>query len=205
MEKGRNRTQESPEFEVIDRRHFVNLDALPSDRPAEVKPRYPTYVEELQARVAETERRFEEKKSEMQQEIARTKARLEAELEKRVELEKRRIALPMLEVLDNLQRALAASHDSANCDSLVQGIRMTTGLFLKKLQSLGVEPIECLNLPFDPDEQQAIALISVVSPELDGLVVDEVLPGYRMGGQVLRPAQVRVGRFQEPAGEASRS
>ena len=183
----------------------MNLDALPADRPAEVKPRYPTYVEELQARVAETERRFEEKKAEMHQEIARTRARLEAELEKRVELEKHRIALPMLEVLDNLQRALAASQNSANCDSLVEGIRMTTGLFHKKLQSLGVEPIECLNRPFNPDEQQAIALISVVSPELDGLVVDEVLPGYRMGDQVLRPAQVRVGRFQEPADDASRS
>jgi molecular chaperone GrpE len=205
MEKVRNSPQESPEFEVIDRRHFVNLDALPADRPAEVKPRYPTYVEELQARVAETERRFEEKKAEMHQEIARTRARLEAELEKRVELEKHRIALPMLEVLDNLQRALAASQNSANCDSLVEGIRMTTGLFHKKLQSLGVEPIECLNRPFNPDEQQAIALISVVSPELDGLVVDEVLPGYRMGDQVLRPAQVRVGRFQEPADDASRS
>ncbi len=205
MGKVGNRPQESPEFEVIDRRHFVNLDALTADRPAEVKPRYPTYVEELQARVAETERRFEEKKAQMQQEIARTKARLEAELERRVELEKRQITLPMLEVLDNLERALAASQSSANCDPLVEGIRMTTGLFYKKLQSLGVEPIECLNSPFNPDEQQAIAMVSVVSPELDGIVVDEVLRGYRMGSQVLRPAQVRVGRFQEPQEDEPRS
>jgi hypothetical protein len=64
---------EPAEFQVIDKRQFVNLDldAMDASTVPEEKPRYLTYVEELLARMAETERRFQEKKKQIDEEIVR--------------------------------------------------------------------------------------------------------------------------------------
>ncbi len=188
-------SDEPQPFQVIDRRPFANLDSLPQT-PVEEKPRYPAYVEELQARVSETQRRFEEMKSRMQRDADQTRARLHVDFERRVQLEKQNMILPLLEVLDNLERALAAAGSAKDPGTLRQGIEMTAGLFRSKLRSLGVEAIEVLNRPFDPHQGQATATVQVTSPELDGIVVDEVARGYRMGDQILRPAEVRVGAYR---------
>jgi molecular chaperone GrpE len=195
MEAKKTGSDEPQPFNVIDRRPFADPDNLPQT-PVEEKPRYPAYVEELQARVSETQRRFEEMKSRMQRDVEQTRARLQADFERRVQLEKRDMILPMLEVLDNLERALAAAGTAGTPDTLRQGIEMTAVLFRSKLRSLGVEVIEVLNRPFDPHEGQATATVPVASPDLDGIVVDEVARGYRLGDRILRPAAVRVGAYR---------
>jgi molecular chaperone GrpE len=189
---------ESADFRVIDKRPFatLDLDAIDMTEVPEEKPRYPTYVEELKARMAETERKFQEKKKQIDEEIARTKTRLEADFDRKLELEKQKIILPFLEVLDNVQRAIHAATQTGSIEHLLEGVQMTAGLFLSKLQSMGVEPIPALEQPFDPNLEQAIGTIPVPHANLDGVVVEEVQRGYRMGEQLLRPAMVRVGRFE---------
>lgn len=183
-------------FQVIDKRHFVNLDEIDTATVQEEKPRYPSYVEELMSRMAETERKFQEKKQQIDEEISRTKTRLEADFDRRLELEKQRIILPFLEILDNLQRATAAASQSGSIEHLLEGVQMTANMFLSKLQTLGVENISALDQPFDPNLEQAVGTVKVESANLDGIVVEEVQRGYCMNGQLLRPAQVRVGRFE---------
>ena len=76
--------EDSAEFRVVDKRPFVGMDSEALvDGPVEVKPRYPTYVEELMAKVADTERRFAERVKQVDQESARSKARLEADYERK--------------------------------------------------------------------------------------------------------------------------
>jgi molecular chaperone GrpE len=186
--------QEQPAFQVVDRRHFLNLEEIDKAVTGQEKPRYPSYVEELIGRMAETERRFEEKKSQIETEISRTKARLEADYARRVELDKQTILLPFLDVLDNLERALAAAPKSEDPGSLRHGVEMITDLFRARLQALGVEPMAVLNQPFDPNLGQAVGVVEVTEAEHDGLVKEEVLRGYRLGEHVLRPAQVLVGK-----------
>ncbi len=186
------------DFEVVDKRHFANPDSIPLESLPEEKPRYPTYVEELMAKVSETERRFEEKKKELAGDLARTRARLEADGERRLELAKQEMLLPLLDVLDNLERATKAGKENGNLDSLLKGLEMTVGLFRARLQSLGIEPIAVLNQPFDPNVSQAIGVVELADPNLNGIVVQEVLAGFKMGDQLLRPAQVRVGQLSKP-------
>ncbi len=197
MDNQDKQNSEFPDFQVIDKRHFVNLDAIDQESVPEEKPRYPSYVEELMARMAETENKFQEKKKQIDEEIHRTKARLEADFDRRLEAEKQKIVLPFLEVLDNLQRALEAGSQAATVEHLLEGVRMTSSMFLAKLQSLGVEAIPALNQPFDPNLEQAVGMVQVREPERDGIVVEELQPGYSMNGQLLRPAQVRVGHFEK--------
>jgi molecular chaperone GrpE len=182
------------EFHVVDKRHCANPDNVPVDAPAEEKPRYPTYVEELLARVTETERRFEERKKQFDEEIARTRARLEADYDRRLEIAKQQMLLPLLDVLDNLERAVGAVKESENIEGLKKGVALTVELFRSRLQAMGVEHLEVLAQPFDPNVSQAIGVIETKDPKENGIVLEEVLPGYKLGDQLLRPAQVRVGQ-----------
>ena len=189
--------QELPAFQVIDKRHFLDLDKVESQANVEDKPRYPTFVEELMGRLELTEKRFEERKAQMQEEISRTKARLEADFQRRVGLEQQKILTPFLEVLDNLERALSINTASGDNDGLRKGIEMITDLLRSKLRAQGVEAIVVLNQAFDPNLSQAVGVVIVADSSRDGVVVDEVQRGYRIGDQLLRPAQVRVGQLQQ--------
>jgi molecular chaperone GrpE len=187
---------EHPAFQVIDKRQFVNLDKIDKKALPEIKPRYPTYVEELMARMAETERKFQEKKKQIDEEISRTKTRLEADFDRKLELEKQKLVLPFLEVLDNLQRAIDAASQAGSVEHLLEGVQMTAGLFRSKLQAMGVESVLVLGQPFDPNLAQAVGTVHVNDEGRDGIVVEEVLSGYRLDDQLIRAAQVRVGHFE---------
>jgi len=191
-----NEETDTLDFQVVDKRQFVNLDAIDSSTPGEEKPRYPTYVEELMARMAETERKFQEKKKQIDDEIGRTRSRLENDFERKLELEKQKIILPFLEVMDNLQRALNSAARTGTTEHLLEGVQMTANLFRAKLQAMGIEIIPALDQPFDPNLEQAIGTIKVSDAGRDGIVLEEVQSGYCMNGQLLRPAQVRVGRLE---------
>lgn len=197
QEKEQNSETDSLDFQVIDKRQFVNLDTIDKEIQPEEKPRFPTYVEELMGRVAETERKFQEKKQQIDEEISKTKARLETDFDRKLGLEKQKIILPFLEILDNLQRALDSVSEKGAADHLLEGIRMTAGMFLAKLQSVGVEPISVMGQPFDPNLAEAVGTTNVTDASQDGIVVEELQPGYHLDGQLLRPAQVKVGRFEE--------
>ncbi len=148
------------------------------------------------ARLAETERRFEEKKKQVDEEIAKIRSRLQADYERRIQLQKRDLLLPFLEVLDNLERALDAAQKTDGTERLLEGIVMTASLFRSKLQALGVEAIPVLNQPFDPNLGEAVGIVEVADQAEDGLVIEEVRRGYRMGEQLVRPAQVRIGKLR---------
>jgi molecular chaperone GrpE len=188
-----NEETDTLDFQVIDKRHFVDLDKIDTTTLTQEKPRYPTYVEELMARMAETERKFQEKKKQIDDEIVRTRTRLESDFDRKLELEKQKIVLPFLEVLDNLQRALESASQAGTLDHMREGVQMTANLFRSKLQGLGIEAIPALNQPFDPNLAQAVGTVRVTDAGRDGVVVEEVQTGYLMNGQLLRPAQVRVG------------
>jgi len=191
-----NKTEETDtlEFQVVDKRKFLDLDAIDKTTIPEEKPRYPSYVEELISRMAETERKFQEKKKQIDEEIGRTKARLENDFERKLALEKQKIILQFLEVMDNLERALDSAAQAGTVEHLLEGVHMTASLFRSKLQTMGVEVIPALNQPFDPNLEQAIGTVKVKDPAKDGIVVEEAQSGYCMNGRLLRPAQVRVGR-----------
>lgn len=196
--------QKQPAFRVVDRRHFANLEELPAGPAPQEKPRYPAFVEELMAKVADTQRRFEEKKKLMDEELRRSRERMEADFRRKLELERQHLLLPFLEILDNLDRALAAGRTGNNLSGFFQGIELVRAQFEAALRAQGVEAFPVLRLPYDPNTSQAVGVVPTSDPELDGMVVEEILRGFRMGERLLRPAQVRVGRLEAGAGERCR-
>lgn len=116
--------------------------------------------------------------------------------------ERARVVQALLETADDLGRVLAtpvaagAERDPAH-RQLVQGVRLSLALLDKRIAALGAERLTLTGRPFDPNLAEAVESVPVADVEHDGLVLEEVRPGYRLGSRLLRPAAVRVGRLAQ--------
>ncbi len=101
------------------------------------------------------------------------------------------LAKAMLPILDGLERTLASVETVNRQDAFVDGVRLLRDEFLKTLRQHGVEPIESVGRPFDPELHEA--LMQDVHSELPpGTVTLEHEKGYTMHERVLRHAKVVV-------------
>lgn len=189
------------EVKVVDKRRFARLlgfggsdestDDPPADRDAS---RLPSYVEELKRRVEAAE-------STSRAEVEAARARLERHFDAKLVTAKAEMAAGMLDVLDNLDRALGVQ--GAQESPLHDGLVATRDLFVRKLIEMGVEPVSGVGEPFDPESHQAIDEVEVEGPEMDGRVVEVLQRGFRTAERLVRPAFVRVGRWHGDPGQAT--
>ena len=115
--------------------------------------------------------------------------RVERESASRAYSGKREILLPLLDLTDSFDRALAQIGDAPTpwADGLLAIHRKLLGL----LETQDVKPIATLGEAFDPALHEAVGSVSSDEHE-PGVVVEEVQRGYRWGDELLRPARVRV-------------
>ena len=184
---------------VIDRRWWANNPEAASDRESSSGSLKPTYVEELERQLAEKDKMVQEyigKYRQASNEFEEARLRLRREISKDVERTRREVLSEILEVLDNLDRAVDSAKQAQSIDSVIQGIDLVRRQFLSKLEGLGVTRIEASGQPFDPQLHEAVTTIPAASPEQDGQVVGIVRHGYRVGEDVLRPATVAVAKAE---------
>lgn len=98
----------------------------------------------------------------------------------------------ILPILDDMERAVAASHKTDDIEALRQGEELVMKKFESVLQAAGITPIECVDKPFNEEEQEAVARFAA-GDDKRGLVIDCVQRGYKLGDHVLRYAKVVVG------------
>lgn len=98
----------------------------------------------------------------------------------------------LLEAVDNMERAIAGAEDRKD-DPVVSGVRLVYDLLAKTLKKHGVEPVEALGKPFDPNFHNAIAQDEATDCP-PNTVTAELQRGYRIGDRLLRPSMVRVAR-----------
>ena len=208
----RSEQEGEPRVRVNDRRRFsLDEDGTPraaegeAEAPASLKP---TYVEELEARTraaehkaADVQARFEQLRAELRRETDELRRRLTRTSEERVQREKAQFVAALLPVLDNLQRAIEAAEAGGAPDALMSGLRGTVSGFEAALAAAGVERVEAVGAAFDPEVHEAVDTTEV-EPERENAVTAEYAPGYRMAGQLLRPARVQVGRAKAGAQSA---
>lgn len=180
-------------LKVTDRRWWARTEGAPA--PADEPKLKPTYIEELEARIAAKDAEIQQllaKYRGASDEFDQARARLRKEVAKDVERGRRQMLVSFLEVLDNLDRALAAAGDGSEPSAgLVQGVALVRQQFLATLESFGVTRVDPLGTPFDPERHEAVSTVSVDGAP-SGQVVGVVRPGYLIGDEVLRAAMVAV-------------
>ncbi|MFN0247710.1 MAG: nucleotide exchange factor GrpE [Kofleriaceae bacterium] len=128
-------------------------------------------------------------------ELESAKGRVERDAKLATAEMQRDLVLKILPVLDNLDRTIKAAAESGDAPSVVEGVHLVRSQMEGVLRGYGVERIDAVNRRFDPKVHEAISTLPVMDPAVNGLVLDQVEPGYRFGDSLLRPARVVVAKF----------
>lgn len=99
----------------------------------------------------------------------------------------------MLPVFDNLERAVQAAAGAKDVASIVDGLKMVLKLFDDQVQRVGIERVVSVGQRFDPAIHDAIQQ-QETDEHAPGTVIAEIVPGYRLGDRLVRPAMVVVAR-----------
>lgn len=102
--------------------------------------------------------------------------------------------LAILPVLDDMERAVAHNKNSNDVASIREGIEVICQKFRNLISSRGVEPMETIGKPFDPELHDAITSLEAPDKDMKGKVMEEVQKGYLLNGKVIRHAKVVVGK-----------
>ena len=153
-------------------------------------------LDELKAQLALAQQEAAQLKDQMlrvQADAQNVRRRSEADVEKAHKFGQEKLSRELLNVLDNLERALAASVEDEATKTLRDGVEMTLQGFLSTLAKFNVEAIDPMGDTFNPELHQAMAMQE--NEEFAPNTVMAVMQkGYSLHGRLLRPAMVMVSK-----------
>lgn len=191
---------------VVDRRWWARgTGEASSSESGEIGARKPTYVEELEQQIADKTAQIQTLVADHRRaldEFDQARARLRREVARDLERGKRAILAELLDVVDNLDRAVAAAREPSPevpqaLDQLARGVELVRDQFLAKLLGFGVSRIEALGEDFDAARHEAVTVAPIREAGDDGKVISVIREGYRIGDEILRPASVVVGKASQ--------
>ena len=157
--------------------------------------------EAAEGKLVGVQAKFEEIKTQMERETQEVRERIRKTQEDRAKQGQFNFLTTLLPVLDNLNRAIAASETDASFEHLLDGVKGTARSFEQALTSVGVEPIASVGADFNPELHEAVDMVET-DAENDGRITAEYASGYKFGERLLRPARVQVGKaLAQKAGE----
>ena len=121
--------------------------------------------------------------------------RQERVLADRVQHQKKALLQKFLGVMDNVERALVYQ-DKLDRQDLQQTLRMVQWQMNEVMRGEGLNPVPTVGEPFNPYLHEAIEAVED-SDKPEGTIVEEVLKGYTLGDETLRPARVKVSMGNE--------
>jgi molecular chaperone GrpE len=114
-----------------------------------------------------------------------------------IDIGRTQVAMPMIEVLDDLRRSLEAADQAGRSEAsayhaLRDGVKLVFEKFETELARIGIKPMETLGIAFDEEKHEAL-LQQPAPPGTDtGTILAEIQKGYTIGDRVLRHARVVV-------------
>jgi molecular chaperone GrpE len=152
--------------------------------------------EALKAELAAAQAETAELKDQMlrvQADAQNVRRRAEADVEKAHKFGQEKFSRELLSVLDNLDRALAASPEDEATKALREGVEMTLQGFISTLTKFNVEAIDPQGETFNPEFHQAMAMQENADFP-PNTVMAVMQKGYSLHGRLLRPAMVMVSK-----------
>ena len=154
-------------------------DAAASAQPDDLKKR----VEELEAQMKDKEGKY----LYLYADFENFKKRQFKERSDLIKFGWENVARDLVEIADNLDRVV--EHAPVGTDkNFMDGLKMVQSHFHSSLEKSGVQTVESLHKPFDPNLHEAMGEEPADHPV--GTIVREQVPGYMLHGRLLRPARV---------------
>jgi molecular chaperone GrpE len=101
--------------------------------------------------------------------------------------------LPIIDSLDMSERHIKEAKDFK---AVQEGVDMIHVQIQKFLKDIGVERVKTVGEKFDPNLQEAVETIDDKDKE-EGTITEELKPGYKFNGRLLRPASVRIVKHKD--------
>ena len=153
--------------------------------PAEEAPEVPPEADEEVVDEAEL---YREHLQRLQAEFDNYRKRVQKEQVHLAAMAAEPLARRLLEVVDDFE--LALMHADEPDEGFVRGVEIVYAKLLDALKGEGIEPMDALGKPFDPEQHEA--LMQEGDGEGEPVVADVLRRGYTMKGRVIRPAGVKV-------------
>ena len=99
----------------------------------------------------------------------------------------------LIPVIDNFQRAEAHLTKEQKDNNTIKGVMYIKDQLTKVLLENGLEVIEVLDKPFDPNTSESMEEIEESGKE-SGIVIEEIVRGYELNNKLIRAAQVKVAK-----------
>lgn len=179
-----------------------NLETTPVDVEEQINAVEEQAVEELSVEEAlkielvATQNEVAELKDQMlrvQADAQNVRRRSEQDVEKAHKFGQEKLSRELLSVLDNLERALAATPEDEATKALRDGVDMTLQGFISTLAKFNVEAIDPQGETFNPEYHQAMAMQENADFP-PNTVMAVMQKGYSLHGRLLRPAMVMVSK-----------
>jgi len=172
----------------------------------ETEARSAAAVAPLVERADEASRRLEQEAAQWKDRCLRTAAELE-NFKKRAVKERSEtwsraqadLILRTLDAVDDLGRVAALDPAQTAAQALHEGVGLVERKLIKALESVGVERVDPMGQPFDPNVHEAVMTLPAPSREADHTVGSVLQLGYRLNGMLLRPARVAVFAWTDAA------
>ncbi len=159
-----------------------------SDATIEEETEVVSEMDTLKAKLEETEDRM----LRLQAELANIQKRNTKERQDAAKYRSQSLAQDLLPVLDSLERAMEIEVDDEKALNLKKGLEMVLNLFNDAFAKEGIEALNPIDEPFDPNFHQSIQVMPATEGQAPDTVVAVVQKGYTLKDRVLRPAMVVV-------------
>jgi molecular chaperone GrpE len=183
---------------MSDTERDIDADEVEDVEATKAQPVDAAAFEALRVRAEGAERKLREIQETFlaaKAELDATRARLERDLARKVEIKFADLVADLLECADDLDRAIEHGRTIAASAPVVKGVALARERFLAALFRAGLERIDPKGETYDPNLAEAAGVIPVQDPAAHDTVVEVERAGYKLGGRVVRPARVLVGRL----------
>lgn len=188
-----SKEQKTPDEQVPEEIAMESHEEVEAVEGVEVDPR-DEQIADLTAQLEEVQQRERDSLLRTKAEMENLRRRTDQDIEKAHKFALDKFVNELLPVIDSLDRALEVA-DKSNPDlaAMVEGIELTQKSMLDVVRKFGVEVVGEINVPFNPDVHQAIAMVESeeVAPNHVLMVMQK---GYTLNGRTIRAAMVSVAK-----------
>lgn len=176
--------------------HDAEHDSKPKEKSSDLLT-HPSY-EELMQQLGEAEQKanqYWERILRMQAESENAQRRNERDVANAHKYGLEKFAFELLPIVDSLELCIVSVPKDLEkaADSIVDGVKLTLKMFYTAMEKFGIQQVNPINQPFNPEFEQAISM-QVDTTVAPGTVISVLQKGYTLNNRLLRPALVTVAK-----------